>query len=117
MSKSNRIYKIFMTTMIVAIAGMLLAMGIIAAQKTMKLGVQFSSNPNYKLAIAINNEENVVFQNFDTVIMDNGISSLTATAGLTSNCIFNVIDFWIAVMPIKARSPTITNIEATNHIW
>ena len=76
MSKSNRIYKIFMTTMIVAIAGMLLAMGIIAAQKTMRLGVQFSSNPNYKLAIAINDEENVVFQNFDTVIMDNGISSL-----------------------------------------
>ena len=33
MSKSSRIYKIFMTTMIVAIAGMLLAMGIIAAQK------------------------------------------------------------------------------------
>ena len=88
MSKTNRIYKIFMTTMIVAIAGMLLAMGIIAAQKTMKLGVQFSSNPNYKLAIAINNEENVVFQNFDNVIMDNGISSLNGNVLVADDEVF-----------------------------
>ncbi|MBR4407988.1 MAG: BspA family leucine-rich repeat surface protein [Clostridia bacterium] len=81
MSKSNRIYKIFMTTMIVAIAGMLLAMGIIAAQKTMKLGVQFSSNPNYKLEVFLNDEETLIFRNFadtsgKTVKMDNGITSL-----------------------------------------
>ncbi|MBR4407874.1 MAG: hypothetical protein IKT27_06125 [Clostridia bacterium] len=88
MSKTNRIYKIFMATMIVAIAGMLLAMGIIAAQKTMKLGVQFSSTPNYKLAIAINDAENVVFQNFDDVIMDNGISSLNGNVLVADNNVF-----------------------------
>ena len=82
MSKSSRIYKIFMATMIVAIAGMLLAMGIIAAQKTMKLGVQFSSNPNYKLEVFINNEQTLIFRNFadnetgKAVKMDNGITSL-----------------------------------------
>ena len=81
MSKTNKIYKIFMTTMIVAIAGMLLAMGIIAAQKTMKLGVQFSSNPSYKLEVFINNEQTLIFRNFadtsgKTVKMDNGITSL-----------------------------------------
>ena len=48
--------------MIVAIAGMLLAMGIIAAQKTMKLGVQFSSNPNYKLEVFINDEETLILE-------------------------------------------------------
>ena len=88
MSKTNRIYKLFMATMIVAIAGMLLAMGIIAAQKTMKLGVQFSSNPNYKLVIAINNADNIVFKNFDTVIMDKGISNLKGDTLIADDDVF-----------------------------
>ena len=46
MSKSNRMYKIFMTTMIVIIAGLLLATGIIAIQKQMKMKVSFSATPS-----------------------------------------------------------------------
>ena len=97
MSKSNRIYKIFMTTMIVAIAGMLLAMGIIAAQKTMKLGVQFSSNPNYRLEVLIEKNGSTaepVFCNFEDdglgkqVEMKNGISSLDGNTIVADSSFF-----------------------------
>ena len=97
MSKTNRIYKIFMTTMIVAIAGMLLAMGIIAAQKTMKLGVRFPSNPNYRLEIWIQKtgeDAQPVFCNFEDeglnkqVEMQNGITSLDGNTISADNSFF-----------------------------
>ena len=97
MSKTNKIYKIFMTTMIVAIAGMLLAMGIIAAQKTMKLGVRFSSNPNYRLEVWIEKNGSTaepVFCNFEDdglgkqVEMKNGISSLDGNTIVADSSFF-----------------------------
>ena len=97
MSKTNKIYKIFMTTMIVAIAGMLLAMGIIAAQKTMKLGVRFPSNPNYRLEVWIEKYGGTaepVFCNFKDdalgkkVEMKNGITSLDGNTIVADNSFF-----------------------------
>ena len=66
MNKTNRIYKIFMTTMIVAIAGMLLAMGIIAAQKTMKLSTSIDFLPGVNIELYVKNDsgEVLLFRNF-----------------------------------------------------
>ena len=67
MTKSNRLYKIFMTTMIVIIAGMLLATGIIAIQKSMKLNVSMSMLPTADIEILVGGAESetLLFRNFD----------------------------------------------------
>ena len=67
MTKSNRLYKIFMTTMIVIIAGMLLATGIIAIQKSMKLNVSMSMLPTANIEILVGGAESetLLFRNFD----------------------------------------------------
>ena len=62
MSKSNRMYKIFMTSMIVIIAGLLLATGIIAVQKSMKLSVGVSITPSMLCKIT-DSDDNVLFCN------------------------------------------------------
>ena len=62
MSKSDKLYKIFMTTMIVAIAVMLLASGIIAVQKSMKLKVGVSITPSMLCKIT-DSDDNVLFCN------------------------------------------------------
>jgi len=67
MSKSNRMYKIFMTTMIVIIAGLLLATGIIAIQKSMKLKANIEFLPGINVEIYVNeeSENGLLFRNFD----------------------------------------------------
>ena len=85
MSKSDRIYKIFMTTMIVIIAGILLATGIIAIQKSMKMNLSFETNPNYLFEVYIqksgDDTKKLVFRNYEKsasegVVMENGFSTL-----------------------------------------
>ena len=69
MSKSNRMYKIFMTSMIVIIAGLLLATGIIAIQKQMKLKANIQFLPGVNVEIYVKNENNptetLIFRNFE----------------------------------------------------
>ena len=69
MSKSNRMYKIFMTTMIVIIAGLLLATGIIAIQKQMKLKANIEFLPGINVEIFVKNDDNptetLIFRNFE----------------------------------------------------
>ena len=108
MSKANKMYKIFMTTMIVAIAGMLLAMGIIAAQRTMKVNVAFPANPYYKIEIWIQksgDEEKLAFCNFEDedldkeIVMQNGITSLNGSTITADNSFFTAYEneFYIII--------------------
>ena len=62
MTKQEKIYRIFMTTMIVIIAGLLLATGIIAVQKSMKLSVGVSITPSMLCKIT-DSSNNVLFCN------------------------------------------------------
>ena len=68
MSKSGKIYKSFMTIMIVAIAAMLIAMGIIAIQKNLKLKTSIDFLPGINVEIFVKNEDNLteqlIFRNF-----------------------------------------------------
>ena len=69
MSKGNRLYKTFMTTMIVIIAGLLLATGIIAIQKHLKLKMEVAFQPGVNVEIGVLNpetfEEVLILRNFD----------------------------------------------------
>ena len=62
MTKQEKIYRIFMTSMIVIIAGLLLATGIIAVQKSMKLSVGVSITPSMLCKIT-DSSDNVLFCN------------------------------------------------------
>ena len=67
MTKQEKIYRIFMTTMIVIIAGLLLATGIIAIQKQMKLKANIEFLPGINVEIFVKNEDNptetLIFRN------------------------------------------------------
>ena len=86
MSKTNRMYKVFMTVMVTIIAGLLLACGVIAIQKSMKLNLSFQANPNFLFEVYIQKEgegtANLVFRNFEDtanskeIVMQNGFSTL-----------------------------------------
>ena len=69
MSKSNKLYKIFMTSMIVIIAGLLLATGIIAVQKHLKLKMEIAFQPGVQCAIGVVNfktgDEIMFLKNFE----------------------------------------------------
>ena len=89
MDRTNRFYKIFITSMIVAIAIMLLASGIIALSKSMKLNLSFQANPNFHFEVYIQPQDsqskNLVFRNFkkgnaegEGIVMKNGLSTLKA---------------------------------------
>ena len=67
MTKQEKIYRIFMTTMIVIIAGLLLATGIIAIQKQMKLKANIEFLPGINVEIYVNeeSEEGLLFRNFE----------------------------------------------------
>ena len=71
MVKSNKLYKLFMTAMVVAIAGMLIAMGIIAIQKNLKLKTSIDFIPGVDVEILVKNEDNpteqLIFRNFEDV--------------------------------------------------
>ena len=53
MLKSEKVYKIFMTAMFVVIAGLLLASGIVAIQKSMKLNLSFDVKPTFLFEIYV----------------------------------------------------------------
>lgn len=92
MSKSDRIYKIFMSTMVVVIAGLLLATGIIAIQKQMKLKVSFSATPSIELQIdmktmgADDSTYTKIFNNKESAYIGAGLS-------LSGNTLYFTEDF------------------------
>ena len=127
MSKSNRIYKIFMTTMIVAIAGMLLAMGIIAAQRTMKVNVAFPANPYYKIEIWIQkngDEEKLAFCNFEDkdldkeIVMQNGILSLDGNTIQADNSFFTKYEneFYIIIKNYTESTGIEVSMSSTGQV-
>ena len=67
MLKSERIYKVLMTTMIAVIIGLLLATGIIAIQKSMKLNLSFNVQPTFLFEIYVekDSQKEYVFRNFE----------------------------------------------------
>ena len=95
MSKSYRMYKIFMTTMVVIIAGLLLATGIIAIQKQMKLKTSFEYIPGVDVEIYVKNVDNsserLIFSNYEKgasgIYVDTKYCLLSATT-LTMNSDF-----------------------------
>ena len=95
MSKGSRLYKIFITSMIVIIAGMLLATGIIAIQKQMKLKTSFDYIPGVDVEVFVKNDDNptekLIFSNYangtNRIYVDTTYCSLSATT-LTFNNAF-----------------------------
>ena len=127
MSKTNKIYKIFMTTMIVAIAGMLLAMGIIAAQRTMKVNVAFPANPYYKIEIWIQkngDEEKLAFCNFEDkdldkeIVMQNGILSLDGNTIQADNSFFTKYEneFYIIIKNYTESTGIEVSMSSTGQV-
>jgi len=92
MSKSDRIYKIFMSTMVVVIAGLLLATGIIAIQKQMRMKVSFSATPSIELQIdmktmgADDSTYTKIFNNKESAYIGAGLS-------LSGNTLYFTEDF------------------------
>lgn len=93
MSKADKWYKIFMVSMIVAMAGMLIATGIIAIQKSMKLKASFDFITGVDVEIYVNeeNEEGLIFSNYENglkgIYVNATYCSLSAT-NLTFNNAF-----------------------------
>ena len=89
MSKGNRLYKIFMTSMIVIIAGLLLACGVIAVKNSMRVKMSIPANPNFLIEIYIQKDgsetQNLVFKNFDEIKIQNGISGINANTLIASD--------------------------------
>ena len=89
MSKANKLYKIFMTSMIVIIAGLLLACGVIAVKNSMRVKMSIPANPNFLIEIYIQkdgeNTQNLVFKNFDEIKIQNGISGINTNTLIASD--------------------------------
>ena len=89
MSKTNRMYKIFMTVMVTIIAGLLLACGVIAVKNSMRVKMSIPANPNFLIEIYIQKDgsetQNLVFKNFGEVQIQNGISGLNANTLVASD--------------------------------
>ena len=95
MTKQEKIYRIFMTSMIVIIAGLLLATGIIAIQKSIrvKMGIQFLPGVNVEIYVKndtyteyellfrnyVIDEENGIFANTDYCVLSTGTLQLNDT--------------------------------------
>ena len=95
MSKSDKLYKTFMTSMIVIIAGLLLATGIIAIQKQMKLKTSFDYIPSVDVEVFVKNDDNpteqLIFSNYangtNGIYVNSKYCTLSATT-LTFNNAF-----------------------------
>ena len=89
MSKANKLYKIFMTSMIVIIAGLLLACGVIAVKNSMRVKMSIPANPNFLIEIYIQKDgseiQNLVFKNYDEIKIQNGISGINANTLIASD--------------------------------
>ena len=92
MLKSERLYKIFITSMIVLIAGLLLATGIIALKNSMRMKIGVEMYPNFKIEVCINEVDNVVFRNFDDLVTNNGISGLSGNTLTMDNSFFDTYE-------------------------
>ena len=93
MKKRLNYYNIFMTAMFVVIAGLLLASGIVAVQKSMKLNLSFQANPNFQIEVRIlkegeTGEGDLIFKNFGETTIHSEITSLN---GITLNASDNFI--------------------------
>ena len=117
MSKASKLYKVLMTAMIVAIAGMLLASGIIALQKSMKLNLSFNMNPNIFCRIDASIGDNTSYN----TIFCNTPNNATIGAGWSGNG--NTLTFtnsstdMVKTVYLKIWNHTETRvmIETTNH--
>ena len=69
MKKKVGFYQIFMVSMILAMAGMLLAMGVIAIQKSLRMNASVDYFPGIDVEIFVKNEDNpdeeLIFRNFE----------------------------------------------------
>ena len=117
MSKASKLYKVFMTAMIVAIAGMLLASGLIALQKSMKLNLSFNMNPNIfcriDASIGDNTSYNTIFCNTpDNATIGAGWSGNGNTLTFTNSSADMVKTVYLKIWN---HTETRVMIETTNH--
>ncbi|MBQ4535488.1 MAG: InlB B-repeat-containing protein [Clostridia bacterium] len=119
MSKANRLYKIFMTSMIVIIAGILLACGVIAVKNSMRVKMSIPSNPNFLIEIYIQKDgsetKNLVFKNFGEVQIQNGISGLNANTLVASDDFVSLYggDFSIIIKNFTENMPMLVTVTST----
>ena len=64
-TKSTNWYRILMTSMILAMAGMLIAMGVIAIQKSIRVKMSVDFLPGVDVEIYVNDENTLLFRNFE----------------------------------------------------
>ena len=120
MDRTNRFYKIFITSMIVAIAVMLLASGIIALSKSMKLNMSINITPNFKLEVCINEVNNVIFRNFadettgKTIEVKNGISGIQGSNLIVDDKAFKDYGNEFTLIIINYTTTTGIEVEMTS---
>ena len=101
--------------MIIAIAVMFLASGIIALSKSMKLNMSINITPNFKLEVCINEVNNVIFRNFadettgKTIEVKNGISGIQGSNLIVDDKVFK--DYGNEFTLIIKNYTTTTGIE------
>jgi len=119
MSKANRLYKVFMTSMIIVIAGLLLACGVIAVKNSMRVKMSIPANPNFLIEIYIQkdgeNTQNLVFKNFGEVQIQNGISGLNANTLVASDDFITLYggDFSIIIKNYTTTMGILASITST----
>ena len=120
MSKSNRMYKIFMTSMIVIIAGLLLACGVIAVKNSMRVKMSIPANPNFLIEIYIQKDgsetQNLVFKNYGDVQIKNGFSTLSGNKLIANGDEFvNAYggDFSITIKNFTENMPMLVTVTST----
>ena len=71
MSRTSKLYKLLVVSIMVVMAGILVTMGIIAIQKNLKLKMGVDFLPGVNIEIFVKNEDNpdeaLIFRNFEDV--------------------------------------------------
>jgi len=120
MSKANRLYKVFMTSMIIVIAGLLLACGVIAVKNSMRVKMSIPANPNFLIEIYIQKDgsetQNLVFKNYGDVQIKNGFSSLSGNKLIANGDDFIKAyggDFSIIIKNFTENMPMLVTVTST----
>ena len=120
MSKTNRMYKIFMTVMVTIIAGLLLACGVIAVKNSMRVKMSIPANPNFLIEIYIQKDgsetQNLVFKNYGDVQIKNGFSSLSGNKLIANGDDFIKAyggDFSITIKNFTENMPMLVTVTST----
>lgn len=88
MTKLSKIYKLFMYTMVVAAIGMLIAMGVIAVQKSMRLNASIECLPGIDVEVSAKDStgtETLLFRNFEDANAGKTIEFETDYCSISSN--------------------------------